>query len=304
MVDICIIGAGIAGLTAAVYAHRSGLTTVILEKNIYGGQMVESAEIDNYPCVPHTDGVTLANAAYEQAVAQGAEVLFEEVQNIEDCGSFKKITTNCGVYEAKTVIIANGAKRRMLGCDGEERLSGKGVSYCATCDGAFYRGKTAAVVGGGNTALEDALFLSNLCEKVYLIHRRQEFRGERVLADAVRMRENIELVLEAQVERITGENSVDGADIIFNDGSRRHIDTNAVFVAVGLVPDTSLVSSIVDTDSAGYICADETCETSCEGFYAAGDCRTKKLRQIVTAAADGANAASSAFEYITRKAAE
>lgn len=302
MFDICIIGAGIAGLTAAIYAHRAGLTTVLIEKNIYGGQMTESAEIDNYPCMPHTDGVTLANAAYEQAVAQGAQVLFEEVQSIEDLGEVKRVVTNCGAHEAKTVIIANGAKRRLLGCDGEERLSNHGVSYCATCDGAFYRKKTAAVVGGGNTALEDALFLSNLCEKVYLIHRRQEFRGEKVLADAVRQRENIELVLDAQVSRITGEDRVDGADIIFKDGSERHIDTSAVFVAVGLVPDTGLFRELVDTDEAGYIIADETGVTSRAGFFAAGDCRTKKLRQIVTAAADGANAATSAFDYITRKA--
>ncbi len=301
MVDICIIGAGIAGLTAAVYAHRSGLSTVILEKYIYGGQMTESAEIENYPCVPRTDGVTLANAAYEQAVAQGAEVLFEEVVSVEDSGDFKRVTTTAGVREARCVIIANGAKRRRLGCDGEERLSGRGVSYCATCDGAFYRGKTALVVGGGNTALEDAAFLANLCEKVYLVHRRQEFRGDRVLVDAVMKRGNIELVLDAQVERITGEDRVCGAEIIFRDGARRTIDTDAVFVAVGLVPDTAIVSGLCETDSAGYIIAGETCETTCAGIYAAGDCRTKRLRQIVTAAADGANAANSAFEYLTKK---
>ena len=299
MVDICIIGAGIAGLTAAIYAHRAGLTTVILEKNIYGGQMTESAEIDNYPCVPHTDGVTLSNAVYEQAVEQGAEVLFEEVISIEDRGETKKITTTAGVHEARTVIIANGAKRRHLGCDGEERLSGRGVSYCATCDGAFYRGKTAAVVGGGNTALEDALFLSNICEKVCLIHRRQKFRGQKVLAEAVAARENIELILDAQVERITGEDKVNGADIAFSDGSHRHIETNAVFIAVGSIPDTAIVSSLVDLDPAGYIIADETCAASRAGFYAAGDCRTKKLRQIVTAASDGANAANSILEYLT-----
>ena len=300
MVDICIIGAGIAGLTAALYAHRAGLTTVVLEKNIYGGQMTESAEIENYPCVPHTDGVTLANAVYEQATAQGAEVLFEEALSIECCEKIWKITTNAAVHEAKTVIYANGVKRRLLGCDGEARLSGRGVSYCATCDGAFYRKKTTVVVGGGNTALEDALFLSNMCEKVYLIHRRNAFRGEKILADAVRQRENIELVLEAQVERITGENNVDGVDVIFNDGTKKHFETNGVFVAVGLIPDNSLIKGIAEIDEAGYIIAEETGKTSCEGLFAAGDCRTKALRQIVTAASDGANAATSAFEYISR----
>lgn len=300
MVDICIIGAGIAGLTAALYAHRAGLTTVVLEKNIYGGQMTESAEIENYPCVPHTDGVTLANTIYEQATAQGAEVLFEEAISIERDEKIWKITTNAAVHEAKAVIYANGVKRRLLGCDGEERLSGRGVSYCATCDGAFYRKKTTVVVGGGNTALEDALFLSNMCEKVYLIHRRNAFRGEKILADAVRQRENIELVLEAQIERITGENTVDGVDVVFNDGTKKHLETNGVFVAVGLIPDNSLVNGIAEIDEAGYIAANETGKTSCKGLFAAGDCRTKALRQIVTAAADGANAATSAFEYISR----
>lgn len=301
MFDICIIGAGIAGLTAAIYAHRSGLTTVILEKYIYGGQMTESAEIDNYPALPHTDGVTLANAVYEQAVAAGAEVLFEEVVKIEDFGEHKRITTTSGEYEARTVIVANGAKRRLLGCEGEQRLSTHGVSYCATCDGAFYRGKSVAVVGGGNTALEDALFLSNLCEKVYLIHRRSEFRGEKALSDAVALRENIEIVLEAQTERITGSEQVDGVELIFNDGGSRRIDVSAVFICVGTVPDTQIVRDLLDTDEAGYIVAGESCEASRGGFFAAGDCRTKKLRQIVTAAADGANAANSALEYITSR---
>lgn len=300
MVDICIIGAGIAGLTAALYAHRAGLTTVVLEKNIYGGQMTESAEIDNYPCVPHTDGVTLANAAYEQAVAQGAEVLFEEVIGIERTEGGWKIATNAAVHEAKAVIYANGVRRRQLGCEGEERFSGRGVSYCATCDGAFYRKKTTVVVGGGNTALEDALFLSNMCEKVYLVHRRNAFRGEKILADAVKQRENIELVLEAQVERIMGEGKADGVDVVFNDGTKKHLEASGVFVAVGLIPDNSLIKDIAKLDEAGYVAADETGKTSCEGLFAAGDCRTKALRQIVTAAADGANAATSAFEYISR----
>ena len=300
MTDICIIGAGIAGLTAAIYAQRAGLSAILLEKNIYGGQMTESAEIDNYPCLPHTDGVTLANAAYEQAVELGAQVLFENVTGIDASGEVKKVFTDAGVHEAKTIIIANGAKRRLLGCDGEERLSCHGVSYCATCDGAFHRKKQTAVVGGGNTALEDALFLSNLCEKVYLIHRRQEFRGDSVLVNAVKQRSNIELLLDAQVSRITGESSVDGADVSFKDGSQRHLELSGVFVAVGLIPDTEIFKDTVATDGAGYIIADETGVTSAPGVFVAGDCRTKSLRQIITAAADGANAATSAFAYLAK----
>ncbi|MBQ9993394.1 MAG: FAD-dependent oxidoreductase [Clostridia bacterium] len=298
MTDICIIGAGIAGLTAAIYAQRAGLSCVVLEKNIYGGQMSESAEIDNYPCFPHTDGATLSNAVYEQATSQGADVRFEEVISVSDEGDIKKVTTSGGEYECRAVIFAGGAKRRLLGCEGEDKYTARGVSYCATCDGAFYRGKQVAVVGGGNTALEDALFLANMCEKVYLIHRRDSFRGDKVLSDAVRRNEKIELVLSAQVSAIRGEAKVSGVDVTYTSGEQTHLEVSGVFVAVGLIPDTSLLEGIVAPGEGGYIEADETGVTEARGFFVAGDCRKKQLRQIVTAASDGANAAFSAANYI------
>lgn len=300
MYDICIIGAGIAGLTAAIYARRAGLSAVLIEKNIYGGQMVESAEIGNYPGVPSTTGPELSMAAYEQAAALGAEVIFDTVTGLVREDGIWKLTGNAASYEAKAVIIANGATHRRLECEGEEKFIHRGVSYCATCDGSFYRGKKVAVVGGGNTALEDALFLANLCERVYLIHRRDQFRGDRLLADAVRQRENIELVLDSQVEKITGDRRVNGAVVVSRSGERRTIELDGVFVAIGVQPDTDVFAGVVRRDIHGYILADENGETGVEGLYCAGDCRAKRLRQIVTAAADGANAAFNAANYINQ----
>ncbi len=300
MYDICIIGAGIAGLTAAIYARRAGLSAVMIEKNIFGGQMVESAEIGNYPGVPSTTGPELSTAAYEQASALGAEVIFDTVTSVEKAGESWCLVGASGQYEARAIIIANGATHRKLGCEGEDKFAQRGVSYCATCDGSFFRGKDVAVVGGGNTALEDALFLANLCQRVYLIHRRDEFRGDRVLADAVRQRENIELVLDSQVKTIYGEQRVTGVEVVNKAGEVRSIDLSGVFVAVGVQPDTEIFADLVKRDESGYIIADENGETGVEGLYVAGDCRAKRLRQIVTAAADGANAAFSAANYINQ----
>ncbi|MBE6759188.1 MAG: thioredoxin-disulfide reductase [Ruminococcaceae bacterium] len=301
MHDIIIIGAGIAGLTAAIYGRRAGLTAALLERNIFGGQMVESAEVENYPGVPVTTGPELAAAACEQADKLGAQIIYDTCTALEREADCWKIIGTSAEYRAKAVIIANGAVHRRLGCEGEERLAGRGVSYCATCDGAFFRGRDVAVVGGGNTALEDALFLANMCNKVYLIHRRDQFRGDRVLVDAVRQRENIELVMDAQVTHITGEQKVGGVEVTFRSGETRAIDLSAVFIAIGVQPDTEVFASHVSRDAGGYIIADENGETGVEGLYAAGDCRAKRLRQIVTAAADGANAAFSASNYINQQ---
>lgn len=300
MHDIVIIGAGIAGMTAAIYARRAGLTAVLIEKNIFGGQMVESAEIGNYPGVPNTTGPDLSAAVYEQASGLGAEFVFDTVTAITRKENAWNVSCGGGEYAAKAVIFANGAIHRKLGCEGEEQFAQKGVSYCATCDGSFFRGKDVAVVGGGNTALEDALFLANMCSKVYLIHRRDQFRGDRVLVDAVKERDNIELMLESQVERIFGDQRVAGAEVADKSGKKRILDVSAVFVAVGVQPDTELLDGLASRDKSGYILADENGETGVEGLYAAGDCRAKRLRQIVTAAADGANAAFSASNYINQ----
>ena len=298
--DVLIIGAGPAGLTAAIYAARAGLRTVVFDRMIYGGQVANTLEIENYPAIEKISGVDFSNAIYEQAIKLGAEVRFETVEKLDLYGEVKTIETAEGnVYHSKAVIIANGAKRRTLGCPGEKELEGRGVSYCATCDGAFFRGKTAAVVGGGNTALEDALFLANICEKVYLIHRRDTFRGEKIMADSVKAKGNIEILYHTVVEEIIGQDKTSAVKIrCLTDHSQQEIPVSAVFIAVGFAPENQMFAHWVDLDESGYIIADESCKTSCKGVYVAGDSRTKPLRQIVTAAADGAVAAFMAANEI------
>lgn len=300
MNDIIIIGAGIAGLTASIYARRAGYSVLILEGNIHGGQMVESSIIENYPGIPNTDGPELAVAIYDQATALGTQIVYENALHIHDEGIIKRVKTDSGEYEARCVIYAGGVKRRRLGCAGEDRLAGRGVSYCATCDGALYRGKTVMLVGGGNTALEDALTLSKLCEKVYIVQNLDRFTGDTVLAQAVASCHNIESFFNSKVKDINGERSVESATIISSDGCETTLDCDGVFVAIGMVPDTSILAGICKLDEYGYVCADECCETSAAGIFVAGDCRTKRLRQLVTAAADGANAASSAAKFLLK----
>lgn len=299
--DILIIGAGPAGLTAAIYAQRAGMRAVVFDRMVYGGQVANTLEIENYPAIEKISGVDFSNAIYQQAVNLGAEIRFETVEKLELSGEKKMVVTAEGnTYYGKAVIIANGAKRRRLGCPGENELDGRGVSYCATCDGAFFRNKTVAIVGGGNTALEDALFLSGLCSKVYLIHRRGSFRGEKIMADAVAARENVEILFDSVVEEILGDGGkVCGASVKnLLSGEKTKLEVSGVFVAVGYAPENSLFEKWVDVDEAGYVIADETCRTSCPGVYVAGDSRTKPLRQIVTAAADGAVAAFTAAAEI------
>lgn len=297
--DLIIIGAGPAGLSAALYARRAGLTVAVFEQSIYGGQVVNTPEVENYPGVGRQSGAQLAMALYTQAAEAGAEILLEEVTGVRLGESPKRIFTAAGEYAAGAVVVANGAKRRLLGCPGEERLAGRGVSYCATCDGAFFRGKTVAVVGGGNTALEDALYLANLCEKVWLIHRREQFRGSRVLVEAVRGRANIEIITPATVAEVLGTDRVEALRLRgAADGSETTLPVLALFVAVGLAPDNSLFNGQLELDEAGYIRAGEDTRTALGGVFAAGDTRTKALRQIVTAAADGAVAATEAARWL------
>ena len=296
MTDICIIGAGAAGLTAAIYARRAGHSVVVFEKSLPGGQIGQATDVENYPGTGKIGGADLAMRMFEQATGYGADIRFEEIIEVKLNGKSKIIITQAGEIEAKAVIFAGGARRRLLGCPGEERLSGHGVSYCATCDGAFYKGKQVAVVGGGNTALEDALYLANLCEKVYLIHRRDEFRGESVLAEACRNNEKIELVLSAHVDEIFGKTVVE--EVTVTSGSEtQKLAVSGVFIAVGLIPDTSILDGQVELEN-GYILAGEDGITNLPGVFAAGDCRRKQLRQVITACADGANAAFSAGAYL------
>lgn len=298
MTDLLIVGGGCAGLTAAIYGIRAGLSVTVLEGGFAGGQIAITNEIENYPGYVKISGPDLAMKIYDQAQALGADIRLEEAVAASLSPSVKSIRTAEGDYEGKSVIIANGVKRRMLGCPGEEKLTGKGVSYCATCDGAFFKGKDVAVVGGGNTALEDALFLSNLCETVHLIHRRNAFRGEKHLADAVKSRRNILFHGETVVKEILGEKAVT-AVIQQNTVSKAEeiLPVSAVFVAIGLIPDNHIFTEL-SLDPNGYISAGEDCKTNIDGVFAAGDTRTKTLRQILTAASDGATAAFQAANYV------
>lgn len=299
MTDVLILGAGPAGLTAAIYARRAGLTATVFDKGFAGGQTIITPEIENYPAIASISGPEFSQRLYEQAVSLGAAFKNEEVRRAQLSGTVKILSTEQGPYEGRTVILAGGVKRRELGCPGEAELAGKGVSYCATCDGAFFRGKQVVLVGGGNTALEDALFLSNLCEKVTLVHRRDRFRGEKQLSDAVLARDNVDVRYSSAVTRILGESHVEAAEITnLASGQTARIPAAGVFIAIGYEPDSALIAGQVTVDEAGYIVAGEDCHTNLSGVFAAGDGRQKPLRQIVTAASDGAVAAYQAANYI------
>ena len=296
MIDVAIIGAGTAGLTAAIYARRAGTSVTVFESEAPGGQIINTPEIDNFPGLPGVSGYEYANKLFEQAQALGAEFVFDKVKVAE--GSLEEgfwLTTEYGTLcEAKTVIIASGVKRREMGLAGEQEFTGRGISYCATCDGAFFKGKTAAVFGGGNTAVEDAIYLTGICKKVYIIHRRNQFRADQALVDELLAHDNVETKLCFTVSGIRGEDKLTGVELTNIDGSREELTTDALFVAIGLIPENGVFKDIAELDEAGYVVAGENCETSTPGVFAAGDCRTKDVRQLVTAAADGAVAAVAA----------
>ena len=290
--DVIIIGAGPAGLTAGIYGKRAGLSTLILDtSSISGGQILNTYEIDNYPGFPGASGEGLAEAMKNHCEKLGVEFARGKVSSIIDKGDTKELVTKKATFTAKSVIIATGASNKKLGCPGEEELSGVGVSYCATCDGAFFKEKEVAVVGGGDVALEDALYLSRFCTKVHLIHRRDEFRGAMVLQNHVKAVDNIDIIYDTVVESINGEDSVNSLHIKnVKTGEERDLAVEGVFIAVGTEPNTAKIEGLPELDSRGYIVAGENCETSKAGIYAAGDVRTKQLRQVITATADGANA--------------
>jgi len=298
MYDILIVGAGPAGLTAAIYARRASKSVLILEAKSYGGQIINTPEIENYPVAPHISGFDFATKIYEQATALGAEVVYEKAVEIIDNGSEKEVRTENNSYKAKAIIIATGSENRKLGVDGEDELVGRGISYCATCDGAFYRKKNVAVVGGGNTALEDALYLADIAEKVYLIHRRDEFRGEDANVKALKARGNVEFVLNSQVIKLNAQKRLESIDVQNKNGDIRNIEVNGLFVAVGRIPENQNFAKVVNLDSAGYVIAGEDCVTNAKGIFVAGDNRVKNVRQLVTATADGAVAVSEAVKYI------
>lgn len=298
--DIVIIGAGPAGLTAAIYARRAAKSALVLEAKTYGGQIINTLDIENYPVEPHISGVDFAKKLYNQATELGAEIEFEKATEIKDNGKLKEVITEDGAYTAKAVIIATGSENRKLGLENEEKLIGRGVSYCATCDGAFYKDKKVAVVGGGNTALEDALYLADIAEKVYLIHRRDEFRGAEASVKKLREKKNIELVLNSRVTKLIADKKLQSIEVTNKDDSVKNLEVDGIFVAIGRTPETQGFANLIKLDEAGYIIGSENCHTNIEGIFVAGDTRTKELRQLVTATSDGAIAATEAINYINK----
>ena len=289
--DIIIVGAGPAGLTAAIYAARASKKVLVLEAKSYGGQIIEALDIENYPAAMHISGFDLATNMYNQALELNAEIKFEKVIEVT---SDLKVTTNKDSYQAKAIILATGSDHRKLGIPNESELIGKGVSYCATCDGNFYRGKDVAVVGGGNSALEEALYLSNLCNQVYLIHRRDTFRGDQKSIDEINKKANIKPILNTNVVKINGTDHLESIEL--NNGDVLNI--SGLFIAVGLIPENENFAKLINLNEFGYIIASEDCTTNVPGIFVAGDCRTKDLRQLVTATSDGAVAAVKAINYI------
>ena len=301
MYDIIIVGAGPAGLTSAIYATRADKKVLVLEATSYGGQIINTLDVDNYPAEAHISGFDLATKMYNQAKDLGAEIKFEKVIDIKDNKEEKEVITTKDTYKTKTIILATGADNRKLGLDNEDELIGKGISYCATCDGAFYKGKDVAVNGGGNTALEEALYLSDIVNKVYLIHRRDEFRAENSLVNKLKSKENIELILNSNVSKLNADEKLKSIDVKDKDGNIKNLEVDALFVAIGRIPENQNFAKIIDLNEAGYVIADEFCHTNIEGIFVAGDNRVKRLRQLVTATADGAVAATEAIKYINNK---
>ena len=302
--DLIIIGSGPAGLGAAIYAQRARLDTLVIEKAmVSGGQVLTTYEVDNYPGLPGIGGYDLGLKFREHADKLGAQFQEDQVLKVEDDGSdgTKRVVCVNGTYEAKALILATGAVHRKLGIPGEEEFGGMGVSYCATCDGAFFRNKVTAVIGGGDVAVEDAIFLARMCSKVYLIHRRDALRAAKSLQESLMALENVEILWDSVADSIQGDGKVECLSISnVKTGEKQELPVQGVFIAVGITPESSAFAGLVEMEN-GYIKAGEDGKTSAPGIFAAGDVRTKQLRQIITAAADGANAVTSAERYLTER---
>lgn len=295
--DVAIIGAGMAGLTAALNIRRLGKSVIVFEHETFGGQITHSPLVENFPCVESISGNALMMTLFSQAEKLGANFELDRVTEIHSEGKFKRVFTESGNYLCKAVIIATGAKPRVLGLDREEEFVGEGVSYCSLCDGAFYKDKTVAVVGGGNSAIGEAINLASIARKVYIIHRGKNFRGEKVKADTLSSLSNVEAIMETRVVELLGDKSLTGVKLATPQGERQ-LALDALFISVGHTPCNENFASSVRLDQNGYIIASEDCITSCSGIFAAGDCRTKQIRQLTTAAADGSVAAEGACVYI------
>lgn len=298
--DILIIGGGPAGLTAAVYARRAGKSVLVVEKAAFGGQITWSPRVENFPSVLSISGAELGDRMMEQAMAQGAEVELDEIVSLGRTENGFTATAESGAeFTARSVIVAAGARPRMLGLAREEELVGNGVCFCAVCDGAFYKGRPVAVNGGGNSALQDALLLSEKCSRVYLIHRRESFRGEAKLVEALRARENVEFILDASVTELLGDGELTGIRVL-QSGAERELRVDGLFVAIGHRPDIGAFSDYMELDAGGYAASGEDCLTATQGVFVAGDCRRKTVRQLTTAVSDGAGAALAACAYLDK----
>ncbi len=301
MYDLIIIGGGPAGLTAAVYARRAGLETLILEITVCGGQIINSQSVENFPSIQNIEGWRLADNWQKQAQSLGVQVKTAAVTGIELSGETKLVHTAKGDFEATAVIIATGAGHRKLTCPGAEKYSGRGVSTCASCDGAFFKNREVAVVGGGNTAFEDALYLANICSKVYIVHRRREFRAERHLIDAAKAKANVEFLTPCVPAEVLGDERNRAAALRVRNvetNEERTLDTPGIFTAIGMIPNNAAFANVLNLDESGYAVAGEDCESGTPGIWVAGDGRQKALRQLITAAADGAVAATAAARYV------
>lgn len=289
MYDIIIIGAGPSGMSSALYALRANKKVLLLEKECFGGQIINASNIENYPALSNVSGYDFATNLYNQIKSLGVILKYEEVLEVTDK---KEVITRKDTYKGKNIIIATGLKKRKLNLENEDKLLGSGISYCATCDGNFYKNKNVGVVGGGNTALEDALYLSNIASKVYLIHRRDNFRGEKKLISEVKEKNNIELILNSNITKIIGEDNLNSIEITDNRNNISRLEIDGLFIAIGNIPDNNRFKNIIDLDENGYIIANTNLKTKTDNIYVAGDTRVKTLRQLVTATADGAIAAT------------
>lgn len=298
MYDIIVVGGGPAGLTSAVYARRANKSVLVLEKETFGGQITHSPKVENIPGFTSLSGNEFAEKLVDQALAQGVEVESAEVLGIVNNGKSKKVITDDGEYEAKAVIIATGAKHRTLGLEGEEKFIGNGISFCTVCDGAFYSGKTVAVIGGGNSALQEAIMLADLCKKVIVVQNLDFLTGEKKLVEQVNEKENIQVILSSVVERYLGEDELKGIVIKNTDGQKSEIYFDGLFIAIGLIPQNEKFASLIGLDERGYANSQEDCKTKTEGIFVAGDCRKKGIRQVATAVSDGAVASVTACDYV------
>ncbi len=295
MSDVVIIGAGTAGLSAAIYVQRAGKSALVIEGANYGGQIIGTSSIENYPGIKQISGFDFATDLYNQAKDLGAQFAFEKVEKVEDLGDEKVVYTNKNEYHAKAVIIATGMIHRELGIDRDQELKGKGISFCATCDGMFFKGKDVAVVGGGNVAIEDAEYLTRFCNRVYLIHRRDAFRADDAEVRKLDGRDNLVKVMNSTVTKLIGEDRLQAIEVVDKvTGESKELSVDALFVAIGQIPSNQIFENLVDLDDYGFIRTDENCKTSRKGIFAVGDCRAKTVRQLTTAASDGAIAALNA----------